>query len=96
MKRPRAGELVSRLFRVLRYWSFVSTPMALLVFVKVYGYRWWAGLLFLPVFFLAWWIDPRIQRGEQEYTNKNNEEWQKHVKNIEEILLLLKEERKSQ
>jgi len=93
VKRPRAGELVSKLFRVLRYGVLVSTPAALLTFVKVYGYRWWMALVFIPIFLFAWWIDPRIQRGEAEYANKNNEEWQKHRQDIEEILKLLREKK---
>lgn len=92
-RRPRAGELVSRFFRVARYMTLISLPAALLTFVKVYGYRWWAVLVFTPLFFLAWWIDPRIQQGEMDYSNQNNEEWQKHRADIAEILRLLREKK---
>jgi len=77
--------------------TLVSLPATLLTFVKVYGYRWWMILVFTPIFLIAWWIDPKLHRGEVEYSNRNNEEWrkyleewQKHRKEIEELLRLLR------
>lgn len=95
MKRPRAGEVISKLFRILRYGALVSLPAALLTFVKVYGYRWWMAFVFMPIFLFAWWIDPIIQRGEFHYTNTNNEEWQKMKLDVAEILKLLREKNES-
>ena len=91
MRRPRAGELISRLFRVLRYAAIVTAPSVVLTFVKVYGYRWWMALIFIPPVVFLWWVDPKLQRGEQQYSNDNNEQWQQAFKDIAEIKQMLKD-----
>jgi hypothetical protein len=86
----RVGEAKARIFRVLQYAALLTAPSVLLTFVKVYGGRWYWVLLSIPFILLAWWIDPKIQEGEISYSNKSNEEWIQHQKNIEEILRLLR------
>ena len=80
MKRLRAGEVVSRVFRVLRYAGIVTAPSVVLTFVKVYGQPWWVAFVFVPAVVFFWWVDPIIQRGEMQYSNTNNEEWQRSDK----------------
>jgi hypothetical protein len=87
----RIGEFKARIFRVMQYASLITAPSVILTVVKVYGFRWYWALLALPFVLLAYWVDPKIQKGETKYSNDNNEEWQKHREDIAEILKLLRD-----
>lgn len=91
----RAGEFKARVFRVMQYASLITAPSVLLTVVKVYGLRWYWALLVIPLVVLAYWIDPRIQRGEIKYSNESNEEWQRHRKDIAEILNILRDQQEN-
>jgi hypothetical protein len=86
----RVGEFKVRIFNVMQYASLITGPSVVLTVVKVYGLRWYWALLALPLVLLAYWVDPKIQKGAAKYGNDNNEEWQQHRKDIAEILNLLR------
>ena len=88
----RVGEFKAKTFRVMQYASLITAPSIILTAVKVYGLRWYWALLVIPLVILAYWIDPKMQKGEQKYINENNEEWQQHRAKIEEILAILKKQ----
>jgi hypothetical protein len=81
----RVGTFKVRVFRVMQYASLITAPSIILTGVKVYGLRWYWGLLALPPILLAYWVDPKIQSGESQYGNDNNEDFQGLLKDIREI-----------
>jgi hypothetical protein len=68
----------------------VSAIASILTVLKVYAYSGWLIALAVPIFAIIYYLDNRYSiRGEFDYQNRNNLEWQETRNEIKEIKRML-------
>lgn len=70
------GENRLRLMRVAQNFTLISFPVTILTFFTVNGLSWWWITLAIPVFVAMYLADPYMVRGESNYQNNNNPQFQ--------------------
>ena len=69
----------------MQYANLVTAVSSVLIAVKVGAYNWWWVALAAVCLVVLAIVDPKVYRGEHNYANRNNEEWQETRKQIKEL-----------
>ena len=80
------GRVKFRAERVRAYALWAQALMVLDLWLTAHGLSWWLALAVgVPVFFVIYWIDRRwVYPGESEISWRDNPEWQKLMRKMNE------------